>query len=725
MPEIGGGRMCFRFVVCATVLLGIIAGFLAESTLAQAAVTRLNLLEYAGNFEDDQDLPGDDQRCHSKSSEGIANHWGPMNDTYEKAVFRPEVRRDGPFRGRGYQRIAVTAAPSNQKVINLGADVRSAESGWVPGLRLEVSIAVRSGPATRGLRWKVWCSCGSENNQVYTDVIPLQAPASTDWTVISGEVTPPADATKLKFWLHVEASEGAQGWIDFDDLRVEDLRPLPPAVDKPIKLLWMYKPLTSWVETAQRADAVGLHKYHKSGTYVALKPDFLNLHWVRVAYTDCCTNDDPYCNLGIVNLFDACSIQASHPDWILCLNGVSDSCCKGHISLDVGNPGYQEAVLAALLQHAGREHWGALMLDYFHPNRALNNVCSTPGDPKYPCNYPDDPAWHAAVSQFLQKLQPLRQRGIKLIPNMGFSSPDQAPWVPWMSLVDGAIIEWGFVMRHADGSGNCVLDYFDNPDFPADPQWWRSWRGKVRLLQNSTGSDLGDKYIMMNHRLFEDDHLPRRFALASYLCAMTDFTYFGLSTAYDCQAGSQAEPIWHDDFLVPIGNPTGPLYRLDERLVKHSDIPEAIDDTSTIAVCRDFENGLVVVNPHRQNYAYWRCTTTLVGLDGKRYSPGIHSVAPREGLILRYAARPRVEVKISAVPVLVVPGGLVTFVVTYQNVGEATAEDIVVSARVPDKWCTFHSASDGGVLIGNEVQWSVGNIPPGGKGERAFSVRTH
>lgn len=113
----------------------------------------------------------------------------------------------------------------------------------------------------------------------------------------------------------------------------------------------------------------------------------------------------------------------------------------------------------------------------------------------------------------------------------------------------------------------------------------------------------------------------------------------------------------------------------------------------------------------------------MIGLDGRRFGQGIHLIAPQEGLVLTYVARPKVEVSVSAIPAIVPPGNVVTYVVTYKNRGEAPAQDATVSAQIFDKWCAFEWASDEEKLCGTEVTWAVGDSPPGRAGVRIFSVR--
>jgi len=115
--------MKFGLCNCARVLLAIVctAGTTVCSWGGQP-LERLNLLEYVGNFDDDQDVAGDDERCPRNGySYGIANGWGPMNGRYDKQVFEPQVRSDSPYRGRRYQRVAALRSPSETKVMELAS----------------------------------------------------------------------------------------------------------------------------------------------------------------------------------------------------------------------------------------------------------------------------------------------------------------------------------------------------------------------------------------------------------------------------------------------------------------------------------------------------------------------------------------------------------------------------------------------------------------------------
>ena len=56
------------------------------------------------------------------------------------------------------------------------------------------------------------------------------------------------------------------------------------------------------------------------------------------------------------------------------------------------------------------------------------------------------------------------------------------------------------------------------------------------------------------------------------------------------------------------------------------------------------------------------------------------------------------------------PGNQLTLALTYSNRGVKSASNVVISATVPAN-TTFVSATDGGVMTGAEVEWTIGQLP--------------
>jgi uncharacterized repeat protein (TIGR01451 family) len=69
----------------------------------------------------------------------------------------------------------------------------------------------------------------------------------------------------------------------------------------------------------------------------------------------------------------------------------------------------------------------------------------------------------------------------------------------------------------------------------------------------------------------------------------------------------------------------------------------------------------------------------------------------------------------------IAPGGALAYSLTYGNRGAGTLTGTTLRLPLP-AGTTFVAASDGGVLVGDEVQWTIGNLPGGASGRRQATV---
>ena len=85
------------------------------------------------------------------------------------------------------------------------------------------------------------------------------------------------------------------------------------------------------------------------------------------------------------------------------------------------------------------------------------------------------------------------------------------------------------------------------------------------------------------------------------------------------------------------------------------------------------------------------------------------------------APQPNLTITKTACPTPVVPGGVLTYTITFANTGEGPANDVVVTDTVPTG-TTFISADGGGTESGGTVTWSVGTLAPNQSGSRTVQV---
>ena len=80
------------------------------------------------------------------------------------------------------------------------------------------------------------------------------------------------------------------------------------------------------------------------------------------------------------------------------------------------------------------------------------------------------------------------------------------------------------------------------------------------------------------------------------------------------------------------------------------------------------------------------------------------------------------DVSIAASPATVAAGSVVEWAVSYANIGNADAQNPILTATLPAN-TTFVDATSGGVLSGNEIRWSLASLPALGSGSVTFRVQ--
>ncbi|MCD6220894.1 DUF11 domain-containing protein [bacterium] len=75
-------------------------------------------------------------------------------------------------------------------------------------------------------------------------------------------------------------------------------------------------------------------------------------------------------------------------------------------------------------------------------------------------------------------------------------------------------------------------------------------------------------------------------------------------------------------------------------------------------------------------------------------------------------------------PLAVAPGGIITYTISYKNVGNVQAENVNITDQLPQGTSYVSgSATNGGILNGRTLKWNIGILPAGSEGEVSFKVK--
>ncbi len=101
------------------------------------------------------------------------------------------------------------------------------------------------------------------------------------------------------------------------------------------------------------------------------------------------------------------------------------------------------------------------------------------------------------------------------------------------------------------------------------------------------------------------------------------------------------------------------------------------------------------------------------------------AVAPVSALLItRVGLSSNILLTKRASPATVGPGGVITYNLSYRNLGNAPARAVRISDQLPIGTAYLvDSATPGMNLAGNTLFWDIPEVPPGGQGELSFRVR--
>lgn len=202
-----------------------------------------------------------------------------------------------------------------------------------------------------------------------------------------------------------------------------------------------------------------------------------------------------------------------------------------------------------------------------------------------------------------------------------------------------------------------------------------------------------------------------RYILASYFVMAHDNTYLMIDARGSSEPNKYLLWLRRPEIWVPLGRPTG-SWRVQAGTVS--------DHTGAL-FARDFEYGVVLVNPTPDREYTYTLPRAYKNWDGQVVPQGTTvTIRPRTGVVF-YAA-PEIVLEVSPPQVSALPGETVTFRVHCHNRGLLSGINLQISVPLPDGM-EFVSSSDGGLLSGRQVRWTLPRLDAGQTRTLTFQAR--
>lgn len=329
----------------------------------------------------------------------------------------------------------------------------------------------------------------------------------------------------------------------------------------------------------------------------------------------------------------------------------------------------------------------------------------------WPCvQYPTMDSVFPAWTGYLQTVCPYVRNGLrrKVMINLGSwagNFVDNNPGVQWLSLVDAVMLEHVVVLysRTAPNYRYQPYRYASRNLYRTDHSWWATLRA---VTENPNTKWL--LVIMWNGT----DTAMLRYILASYFIFQHANTYLMIEDR-GRHSGGDTYQLWvsRPEVWVPLGRATG-SWRV---------VAGTVADTSGALFARDYEHGIVLVNPtENQTYSY-RVPRTYKNWDGAVVTEGtVLQIGPKTGVVL-YAA-PEITLTITPQNITALPGETVTLTVQYRNQGLSDATNVTITVPLPEGM-VFVSSSSGGQYQNGRVTWTLPLVRAGASGTLTFQAR--
>lgn len=389
----------------------------------------------------------------------------------------------------------------------------------------------------------------------------------------------------------------------------------------------------------------------------------------------------------------------NHPSWFLRND-------QGNI---FANPGYPDLYpldigLAAVRQWA-IQSFSQMTNDYPIPEWFLcDNAGSWWQSQQYPTRTSILPRWTEYFAQVFSHVRNALNRKIAI--NAGSHAGafvDNNEGTRWIQHVDAVMLEHVITFWGSSG-GYQYRDYRLNRSTAVHTEstWWSTLRAVNAYPEK--------KWLLMCMADPSNTDMVR-YILASYFVIMHDNTYLMIDPRGSSEPNLYLRWTVLPEVWVPIGRPVG-SWRVQAGT--------AADHTGAL-FARDFENGIVLVNPTANRSYTYTLPRSYKNWDGQVLAEGtVLAIGPRTGVAL-YAA-PEVRLSIQNDKSTALPGEAVTITVAFENTGLADATNVKISVPLPDGM-RFVSGSAGASVEGRTVSWIVSRLRPGERGTRTLQVQ--
>ena len=629
----------------------------------------------------------------------VSGTWGNLEESVQAAGAQFRLDRVNKFSGLRSQRVDISRSSGASGSLTLRFEPISEARAILPpeGTPVLVRIAYRSENFRNaryrfryrtGERWGVLVNYTSEPTQgwqIISQVLPLQRDSNGNLF--------------LRLYLEIEFGEGAaQGRIWIDGVQSLAQFISVPARVRPnsIKVATFGGVLPDWARFLQIPIDFVLARHSNILAFqrtVGAPKGLLYLN--------------PYKSFNVPHLqwlddlYDYYDADRNHPDWFLLDsngNRIRDLRYPEYDAffMDIGHPQAQQRVAERLILLT-RER--SIVPEWIF----LDNWSDWNQSQQYPTRTSMMPAWTSLLNRIAPVIK--NDLGAKIIVNVGSRVAifiDGNPGEQWLPLIDGAMQEGAFVIYNTQ-ERRYVYRSYNATRSPAS-MTDSSWVSLMRAVTNNPS-----KYWFLLVQCDPNDREMFRFAVSSYLVIAHERTILSFDARGNPGVDSLQEFMFRPELFLPLGNPTG-TYTIEQ------------GSLSTGALFkRDFEHGVVLVNPHPELQFQYRTSRAYKDWDGNVIPANtMLTIGPRRGVVL-YAA-PEIVLQVSPPQVTALPGETVTFTVQYRNNGLVDATNVKISVPLPEG-LEFVSSSTGGQYLNRQVTWTLPLVRAGQSGTLTFQAR--